>query len=213
MSIKHSESMANIGAALSKTQASVKVALKESVNPHLKSKYADLPSIWEACRAALSENNLSVVQLPVSDDPGYIALETMLLHASGEYISARCRVKLQRDDPQGAGSGLTYLRRYALSAALGIVADEDDDAQTATQAAPQAEPAAPLRSISAEAARRLSAQLDSLLPGTPHAALTHPEYAAFVVGRPIRELTDLSTREAAELYTAARTAQKESQAA
>ena len=213
MTINHSESLANIGAALSRTQASVKVALKESVNPHLKSRYADLPSVWEACRSALSENNLSVVQLPVSDDPGYIALETMLLHASGEYLSARCRVKLQRDDPQGAGSGLTYLRRYALSAALGIVADEDDDAQTASQATPQAEQTPALRPISAEAARRLTVQLGALLPGTPHAALTHPDYASQVVGRPVRELTDLNTREAAELYAAARAAQKDAQAA
>lgn len=210
MTINHSESLANIGAALSRTQASVKVALKEAVNPHLKSKYADLPSVWEACRSALAENNLSVVQLPVSDDPGYVALETMLLHASGEYLSARCRVKLQRDDPQGAGSGLTYLRRYALSAALGIVAEDDDDAQAATQ--PGEHPPT-LRQISAEAAGRLAVQLGALLSGTPHAAMTHPEYASNVVGRPIRELTDLSTREAAELYAAARAAHKEVQAA
>lgn len=103
---QHSESLTSIGAALSRAQAEVKGAVKASANPHLNTRYADLHSVWEACRAVLAENELSVVQLPVSDDPGYVALETMLLHSSGEYISARCRVRLTKDDPQGAGSGL-----------------------------------------------------------------------------------------------------------
>ena len=206
--IRQSESLANIAAALSKAQASVKVALKESVNPHLKSRYADLLSVWEACRSALAENQLSVVQLPVSDEPGYVALETMLLHASGEYISARCRVRLTKDDPQGAGSGLTYLRRYALSAALGIVADEDDDAQSASTPPPPAP-----RLLSVDAARRLASQLEALLPGTPHAELSHAEYAAQVTGRSVQELTELTTKEAGEVYAAAKAGKREGQAA
>ncbi|WP_420593535.1 ERF family protein [Deinococcus sp.] len=206
--VRQSESLANIGAALSKAQASVKVAVKESTNPHLKTRYADLLSIWEACRAALTEQQLSVVQLPVSDEPGYVALETMLLHASGEYISARCRVRLTRDDPQGAGSGLTYLRRYALSAALGIVADEDDDAQSASTPPPPAP-----RLLSVDAARRLSSQLDALLPGTPQAELSHVDYAAQITGRSVHELTGLTTREAGEVYAAAKAGKRAGQAA
>ena len=158
------------------------MAVKGSTSPHLKTRYADLSSVWAACRAALAENELSVVQLPVSDDPGYVALETMLLHSSGEFISARCRVRLPKDDPQGAGSGLTYLRRYALSAAPGIVADEDDDAEAASQPLPAKStanpPAAPARPLSAEsgpapahpARKRCSAARrtpDSAPPTTP----------------------------------------------
>ena len=206
--IKHTDSLASIGAALSKAQASVKVAIKDSTNPHLKTRYADLLSVWDACRAVLAENNLSVVQLPVSDEPGYVALETMLLHASGEYISARCRVRLTRDDPQGLGSGLTYLRRYALSAALGIVADEDDDAQSASTP-----PAPAPRLLSVDAARRLASQLEALLPGTPHAELSHAEYASQVVGRSVQKLTELTTQEAGEVYAAAKAGQGEGQAA
>ncbi|WP_161880618.1 ERF family protein [Deinococcus alpinitundrae] len=215
--VKHSESLARIGAALSKAQASLKVAVKGSTNPHLKTRYADLSSVWASCRAALAENDLSVVQLPVSDDPGYVALETMLLHSSGEFISARCRVRLPKDDPQGAGSGLTYLRRYALSAALGIVADEDDDAEAASQPllgqSTVSPPSPPARPLSAEAAQRLHAQLETLLSGTPHARLSSTEYAAQSVGRIIEALTDLTTREAGEVYAAARAAQREAQAA
>ncbi len=220
--VKHSESLARIGAALSKAQASVKVAIKGSTNPHLKTRYADLSSVWAACRAVLAENELSVVQLPVSDDPGYVALETMLLHSSGEFISARCRVRLPKDDPQGAGSGLTYLRRYALSAALGIVADEDDDAEAASQPLPgqstasqptTSPPVPPARLLSAGAAQRLHAQLETLLSGTPHARLSPSEYAAQSVGRTLQALTDLTTREAGEVYAAARAAQQEARAA
>ena len=206
--IKHTNSLASIGAALSKAQASVKTAIKDSTNPHLKTRYADLLSVWDACRAVLAENDLSVVQLPVSDEPGYVALETMLLHASGEYISARCRVRLTRDDPQGLGSGLTYLRRYALSAALGIVADEDDDAQSASTP-----PAPAPRLLSVDAARRLASQLEALLPGTPHAELSHAEYASQVVGRSVQKLTELTTQEAGKVYAAAKAGQGEGQAA
>ena len=206
MPVRHSDSLAHIGAALSQVQAAVKVAVKASTNPHLKTRYADLSSVWEACRTALAEQQLSVVQLPVSDDPGYVALETMLLHASGEFISARCRVKLQKDDPQGAGSGLTYLRRYALSAALGIVADEDDDAETASQI--DGPPPTSARSLSAEAAQRLQTQLETLLRSTPHAAVGHARYASQVVGRRIEHLTHLTTKEAGNVYAAAKAAQK-----
>lgn len=208
MSIRHSESLARIGAALSRAQAEVKGAVKASTNPHLNTRYADLHSVWEACRAVLAENELSVVQLPVSDDPGYVALETMLLHSSGEYISARCRVRLTKDDPQGAGSGLTYLRRYALSAALGIVADEDDDAEKASQTPPPAP-----RPLSPEAAARLAKQLAALLPGTPHAALSHTGYASRVVGRGVQQLTDLTASEAGGVYAAAKAARQAAQAA
>lgn len=230
--MKHSESLANIAAALSKAQAAVKVAVKDSVNPHLKSKYADLGSVFDACRDALADNGLSVVQMPVTDDPGYIALETMLLHASGEFISSRARVRLQKDDPQGAGSGLTYLRRYALSAAMGIVADDDDGhaasqgPQNRQQPAPrQNTRAAPAQGqqqasqtpqgakLSNEKAQSLHKQLSILLRETKYQEMTHNEFAGKVVGREIKSLTDLTPAEATSVYSAAQVAQQEVNAA
>lgn len=217
--MKHSESLANIGAALSKVQGSVKVALKESDNPHLKSKYADLGSVWDACRAALAENNLSVVQLPVSDEPGYIALETMLLHASGEFIASTCRVKLQKDDPQGAGSGLTYLRRYSLSSALGIVSDIDDDGHAAStpEAAQKlqqsaARPSAPTKvadpapvPIGDERGKKLHESLSGLLEGTSKAEVSLVAYAVLVLGTPITHLAKLTEAQGRRVLNAART--------
>lgn len=136
-----SDSIKELSAALVKAQASIGVAIKDSVNPHFKSKYADLGAVWAACRKPLNDNGLSVVQMPVdAGEPGRVALETILVHVSGEYISSTVSTRLMKDDAQGVGSAITYLRRYALAAFVGIVADEDDDGNAAS--AP-AKPAAP----------------------------------------------------------------------
>lgn len=133
-----SESIKELAAALAKAQGQLKPAIKDSENPHFKSKYADLGAVWEACRKPLSDNGLSIVQMPTdSSEPGRVALTTMLLHTSGEYLISTCSSRLQQDSAQGVGSALTYLRRYALAAMVGIVADIDDDGNAASQPAQQ----------------------------------------------------------------------------
>lgn len=133
-----SESIKELAAALAKAQGQLKPAIKDSENPHFKSKYADLGAVWEACRKPLSDNGLSIVQMPTdSSEPGRVALTTMLLHTSGEYLISTCSTRLQQDSAQGVGSALTYLRRYALAAMVGIVADIDDDGNAASQPAQQ----------------------------------------------------------------------------
>jgi len=117
--------MKEIAAAMAKAQASIKTALKDAKNPHFKSNYADLTSIWEACREALSKNGLSVVQIP-GFDANDVWLETMILHSSGESISGRYPLRPQQNTPQAYGSALTYARRYSLAAMVGVVADDDD---------------------------------------------------------------------------------------
>jgi hypothetical protein len=87
--------------------------------------------VWDACRDALAANELSVLQLPTAAEPGYCGLETILLHVSGEFVSSTAQIPLGKNEPQGYGSALTYLRRYSLAALLGIVADDDDDASAA----------------------------------------------------------------------------------
>lgn len=138
MTIERSESIKELATALAKAQAALQPAVKDSVNPHFKSKYADLGAVWEACRAPLSSNGLSVVQLPADCEAGRLALTTMLLHSSGEFLSTTYSLKLQQDTAHGAGSALTYLRRYALAALVGVVADEDDDGNGASQPQQQA---------------------------------------------------------------------------
>jgi hypothetical protein len=121
-----SESIKELAAALSKVQGAIGIAVKDSTNPFFKSRYADLASVWDACREHLAANKLAVTQLPTNAESGRVAMTTVLMHASGEWIATECSVKLVKDDPQAVGSALTYLRRYMLSAIVGIVADDDD---------------------------------------------------------------------------------------
>lgn len=112
--------------ALSKAQGEMIGAKKDSANPYFKSKYADLASIWDACRAPLSKNNLSIIQIPQEN-----GIETILAHSSGEWIKGFLEIKPVKEDPQAIGSAITYARRYALAAMVGI-APEDDDGNAAT---------------------------------------------------------------------------------
>lgn len=124
--------IATLAVALAKAQGAIKSAEKDRTNPHFKAKYATLDAVWEACRGALSSNGLSIVQLPEVDGQTVI-VRTLLLHASGEYISAALAIKARDDSPQAIGSALTYGRRYGLCAMVGVTADEDDDANGASQ--------------------------------------------------------------------------------
>ena len=121
-----SDSIAALAAALSKAQATMTSAKKDSTNPHFKSRYADLASVWDACRESLTKNGLAVVQLPGKDEAGYY-VETVLTHSSGEFVSCKLHIVPIKDDPQGLGSSITYARKYALAAIAGIAPDDSDD--------------------------------------------------------------------------------------
>jgi hypothetical protein len=125
-----SESVNEIAAALAKAQASMKNAALNKVNPHFRSKYADLAGIRDAVVPELAKAGIAMVQaVDVGGDA--IVLRTRLLHASGQWIESVCPVAFT-GDMQKMGSAITYARRYSLSAICGIAADEDDDANAAT---------------------------------------------------------------------------------
>lgn len=98
-------------------------------------KYADLSSIWEKIRGNLADCELAVIQIPTyaQSEP---ALTTMISHSSGEYIEDAMKLAIVQDTPQGQGSAITYARRYMLCAMLGLVADDDTDAQDHKTATP-----------------------------------------------------------------------------
>ena len=123
-----SVSIANLAKALSSVQGDLTHAKKDSANPFFKSKYADLESVWDACRDLLADNNLAVAQFPgtYSDLDKSMSLTTLLTHSSGEWISQEMSVPVTKPDAQGAGSALTYMRRYALAAVVGVVQADDD---------------------------------------------------------------------------------------
>ena len=116
--------------ALAMAQGMMENASKSSANPFFKSKYADLAEVWNTIREPLSKNGLSVVQAPVGIDGRSVKILTMLLHKSGQYIRTVTTIPCAKSDAQGIGSALTYGRRYALSALVGI-AQEDDDGNAA----------------------------------------------------------------------------------
>lgn len=120
-----SESIAALAGALSKAQAEIKGAEKDKSNPYFKSKYADLSSIWDACKEPLTQNGLAVIQTTELNG-GNVVVVTTLAHESGEWIRGKLGLKPVKEDPQSAGSALTYARRYALAAIVGVCPDDDD---------------------------------------------------------------------------------------
>jgi hypothetical protein len=127
--MSRSESITGLAGALAKAQGEMRGASKDTTNPHFRSRYADLASVWEACREALTKHGIAVSQLPSADGP-QVTVTTLLMHASGEWLSGELTVVAMDAKPQSVGSALTYARRYALSAMVGE-APEDDDGEAA----------------------------------------------------------------------------------
>lgn len=135
-----SPSTAALDEAMSKAQSKIQAASKDKLNSHFKNRYADLASVWEACRDALTSNGVFVSQWPVHSDDGRLHMVTRLAH-KGEWIMSRFSLPVTRQDCQGYAGALTYAKRMGLSAAAGVVADDDDDGNTAAgRAAPRQEP-------------------------------------------------------------------------
>lgn len=130
--------MGALAAALAKAQGEIEGASKDKTNPHFKSRYADLASVWDACRKALSANEIAVIQSPSADGP-LVTVETVLVHSSGAAASSRLTMKARDDSPQAIGSAITYGRRYGLASMVGV-APEDDDAEAAQGRAVAAPP-------------------------------------------------------------------------
>ena len=151
--MRHSEALDQIAPALVKAQQAIPTVRKDAANPHFRNRYASLDAITEAAVPALTAQGITLLQGggQVQDDAG-IEVVTRLLHTSGQWIESGIRLPLAKSDPQGAGSAITYGRRYGLAAILGIVADEDDDAEAAVRkveskakAAPAPAPSSPTR--------------------------------------------------------------------
>ncbi len=130
--MKKSESIAALAKSLSQFQAKVKQPLKDKDNPFFKSKYVPLENVVEAITETSGEFGLSFIQFPLNDANGRVGITTLLMHESGEWIESEpIFATPAKQDAQGAGSVITYLKRYSLSAIFGITSDEDDDGNSA----------------------------------------------------------------------------------
>ena len=145
MNLDHSN--AALFAALALAQAEVENATKGSVNPHFKSRYADLAEVLNTVRPVFSKHGIAIIQSTGFSD-GLVSVTTALVHKEGGYVTSVASCTPAKVDAQGVGAATTYLRRYSLAAATGV-AQEDDDGQSAAhnRPAPVAAPAKPSNAL------------------------------------------------------------------
>lgn len=124
--MKTSEQISELAKALANAQAEIKVAIKDTTNPFFKSKYADLSEIVNASRGALTKNGLSITQGPDFLGDKWV-LVSRLIHSSGQWIETYFPLLAKDQSPQAMGSAVTYAKRYAMSALVGVVTDDEDD--------------------------------------------------------------------------------------
>jgi hypothetical protein len=123
--------------ALARAQAIIKPALKDIVNEQFAKggktgKYADLASFWEAWQAAGPQHGLAVMQFPSFDGKEVVVITRVAHGLSGQWIQSSLKMPVSQTNAHGVGSAITYARRYALGAMVGIAPEEDDDANAAS---------------------------------------------------------------------------------
>lgn len=132
-----SESLSKLSPALVSLCADLRAIAKDKVNPAFKSRFASLDAIIDDVRPRLAAHQLAIIQSV--EDPfveagalrGFTVV-TRLIHESGEWLESSVVVPVSKSDAQGAGSSLTYARRYSISALLALSVDDDDDGNSAT---------------------------------------------------------------------------------
>ncbi|EGE7116079.1 ERF family protein [Listeria monocytogenes] len=130
--MKMSESVIELSVALSKFQEKVEQPAKTANNPFFKSSYVPLENVISAVKKHAPDLGLSYIQIPLTEE-NKVGVKTILMHSSGEFVEFDpFMLPLDKNTAQGAGSALTYARRYTLSAAFGIASDEDDDGNGAS---------------------------------------------------------------------------------
>jgi len=139
---------------------------RTKINPAFRSKYVPLEELHEEVLPILNQHGLVWITQPVlggTEEADQPCLHYRLLHAAtGDEIEGLMSLMIDKQNPQGQGSAITYARRYSLMAVLGLVADDDDDGNKASgrgkpasrkaskQAAGQQKPAQPAGVASVE---------------------------------------------------------------
>lgn len=199
-----------LATALAKAQGEIEGAVKDRDNPAFRSKYADLGAVWDAIRQPFSKNGLSVVQFPRSISGG-VEVETILMHASGQWMSGVFSVPASKQDAHGYGSATTYARRFSLSAVCGVAPVDDDGAAASSGMAGSGgdfRPAGPRKGVMAAATNSIKearADIERNGPGPATKATTPPAGDAVkLVERSKKAIAyfkdDATTPEAAKAY-------------
>ena len=130
--MKSSEAINEIAAALCKAQSQMLHATKDAVNPAFKSQYATLASVIDAVKKPLTANGIAFPQFTLDVDTG-VAVETVLIHSSGQWLSCTCTIPVAKVSAHGVGAAISYAKRYGLAAICGVSAETDDDGNTASK--------------------------------------------------------------------------------
>jgi hypothetical protein len=127
-----SDSIAKIAQALVSFHSEIRSISHDEVNPHFKSKYTTLDHMIDHTKPILAKHGLTIIQFP-GGDAEKVTIRTMICHVSGEWIESEpLTLKPVKLDPQGAGSAITYGRRYSYAAALSLSLGDDDDGNAAS---------------------------------------------------------------------------------
>ena len=140
--ITTSESIVAITNAWLAAQNAYTPLVKNKMNPHLRNKYADLGACYDSVIPALNANGIMLMQAVGKAELG-ICVSTRLIHKSGEWIDfGETVVPVEKSTAQAVGSAMTYAKRYALTAALCLFAEDDDDGAGASTSKPSGAQAA-----------------------------------------------------------------------
>ena len=166
--MQRSEQIDQLATALVKAQAELPSAKKNSVNPHFRNHYADFKAVTEAA-SVIHQHGLAYIQTSEVRE-GQLGIVTTLIHVSGQWISGFMPVvvgdQARQQGPQSWGSGITYAKRYALSAILGIAADEDDDGNSAQNQKVRPEVVQHARGLAADpVVQKVQSQFDAKVVG------------------------------------------------
>jgi hypothetical protein len=127
-----SEKITELAKAMILVQEMIEPASKDGQNASTDSNYATLNSVVHVSKAAMLKFGIWHTQYPVPAKPGHLGLVTKIVHSeSGQWQASLIVMPLPQNDPQGYGSAITYARRYGLSALVGIITENDDDAELA----------------------------------------------------------------------------------
>ncbi len=130
-----SASINHFAPAFVRVQAALRPVVKNAQNPHFGNDFANLAAILKEALPLLAENGFGLMQFPTNEG-GQLGLMSMLIHESGQFVSATMPLLLAKSDPQGEGSAITYGRRYAACAILGIQTADDDGNEASVRTPP-----------------------------------------------------------------------------